>query len=106
MSVKDIETDNSIRYISLAISLLLHAAIIFFVLFIIDLKYDFPPPGKEGVLVMFGDTQESAVNEEEKTQAKSADIEKKEENDKKEDVKDKQVEIEKCFPILKIIIKR
>lgn len=97
MSVKDFETDHSIRNISLAFSILLHAVIIFIVLFMSTLKYDFPPPGKEGILVMFGDTQESTVNEEDKTPANSADNQKKEENDKKKDKKDKPVEINKTI---------
>lgn len=95
MSVKDIETDHSIRNISLLISIVVHAILIFLVLFFSSLKYNFPPPGKEGILVMFGDTQESAGDNDESIKNGRFDDKQKERLEKK--VKDKQVEIEKSI---------
>ena len=95
MSVKDFETDHSIRNLSLAISIIIHAIIIFLVLFMSTLKYDFPPPGKEGILVIFGDTQESTSDEKENTEANPSSQESKKEIEKKEDKKDKPVDVDK-----------
>lgn len=97
MSVNEFETDHKIKNISLAISLLIHALIIFFVLFASSLKYDFPPPGKEGILVMFGDTPESSGIEEEKKSTNTKSEDSKEKTEKREDKKDKPVEIEKTI---------
>jgi len=97
MSVKDFETDHSIRNISLAISIFIHAVIIFIVLFASTLKYDFPPPGKEGILVMFGDTQESTGNEDDKTKTNESNRETKEKPEEKKDKKDTPEKIEKTI---------
>lgn len=52
--------DNTYKKYGLAISLVLHAILLIYIFFYTSLTYDFPPPGKEGILVVFGDTQESS----------------------------------------------
>ncbi len=95
MVEKSFDSDNFNRNISLSISILIHTVIVFLVLFLPTLKYDFPPPGKEGILVVFGDSRESAGDERQKNESKPDKINDKE--IKKKKVKDKPASIQKTI---------
>ncbi len=56
----DLNSENTYKKIGLTISLVLHALLFAIILLWPSLRYNFPPPGKEGILVIFGDTPESS----------------------------------------------
>ncbi len=91
------ESDSFNRNISLSISIIIHAILVFLILFLPSLKYDFPPPGKEGILVMFGDTKESTGEEQEKIEEKTVEANNKAKEIQKKQKKDKKAEIEKTI---------
>ena len=59
MTKSDLKYEESYHNIALLVSIVLHVVLILFILFWPSMRYSFPPPGKEGVLVVFGDVPES-----------------------------------------------
>ncbi|MGE5354928.1 MAG: hypothetical protein ACM3PT_01725 [Deltaproteobacteria bacterium] len=76
-----INNEKKNKRIGLLISLLVHLLILIFVLFSPPLQRELPPPGYEGIMVRFGDVNESSEQKEEKDPAESS-AEKKTENNK------------------------
>jgi len=89
---EDFNDNKTYKRTGLIISLGLHAIIVAFILFYPSLTYDFPPAGKEGILVIFGDDPESSGDElNNDSQTKSKENEKK--NQPKEEKKsEKKIE--------------
>jgi len=59
MTGANIQYEKAHKRLAMAVSIVLHTTLILFILFWPTLKYVFPPPGKEGILVVFGETPES-----------------------------------------------
>jgi len=90
----DLNSENTYKKISLIISLLLHVILFAVILLWPSLRYDFPPPGKEGILVIFGDSPESADDELD-TDSSSKNQENQKENTKNERKVEKKPEKQK-----------
>ena len=69
------EYERKNKQISLIISIFIHVILIALIFFWSKLKYDFPPPGKEGVLIVFGDVAES-INDSDNESASTKQVDK------------------------------
>jgi len=90
----DLNSENTYKKIGLTISLLLHAILFAVILLWPSLRYDFPPPGKEGILVIFGDSPESADDELD-SNSSSENNEDQKENTENEKKTEKKIEKQK-----------
>ncbi len=89
-------SESTYKKIGLTISLLVHALLFAIVLLWPSLRYDFPPPGKEGILVVFGDTPESSDDSMDSGASDSSDKkEKKEKETEPQNKVDQKKEIKK-----------
>lgn len=86
----EFDNENIHKKISLIISLAFHVLFILLILFWPFLNYDFPPTGKEGILVIFGETPESSSDEDINKSHPSESSEKK--RDKEENKKVKPID--------------
>jgi len=92
---EDSNSESTYKKIGLTISLLVHAFLFAIILLWPSLRYDFPAPGKEGILIVFGDTPESSDDNKDsggsgsdkKKENKEKDTEHKKEVDQKKEIK-------------------
>jgi len=75
----EIDTENTYKRYGLILSLILHSLLLGFIVLWPSFRYDTPKPGKEGILIVFGDVLESLGDDEKKSVSKKSDSESKEE---------------------------